>query len=371
MHDESEINYYESLGVAPDASAQEIRDAFHLHVRLLHPDQQTDPQLRELAEKQMRRLNHVYAVLSDPQSRGAYDLALHGIAGAPPIVNTPPVSELRRIAAKTPWAAAILLSTGALIWLAYDVTPSPQNRNADPGTVLANSPAGASRAEPAPVRHTEKAEAASAEIGRLQAALRAAETQRDQALQEVARLRSAADGPQAEAPAASATRPTEPPAASLPVTSAVTAAKIPVPPPVIAGNTPPRAVHPPNHRLAGFWFYAVPADGQQNKNQALYLPEYIEASISEDNGTIHGSYRSRYVIADRAIAPDVNFTLTGTLNGTQCTCQWSGGGGAKGQVTLRLTGDNSMKVDWAATELGSLGLASGTATLTRKLDATN
>ena len=63
---DGEITFYDELGVAPGASPEEIRDAFRLFVRLLHPDQQTDPQLREIAEQQMRKLNRIYTVLSDP-----------------------------------------------------------------------------------------------------------------------------------------------------------------------------------------------------------------------------------------------------------------------------------------------------------------
>ncbi len=72
-HHPGEINFYDELGVTPDASADEIRDAFRSLVRLLHPDQQTDPQLKEIAERQMRKINSVYAVLSDPERRRIYD----------------------------------------------------------------------------------------------------------------------------------------------------------------------------------------------------------------------------------------------------------------------------------------------------------
>ncbi len=370
MRDDGEINYYEALGVAPDASAQEIRDAFRLHVRLLHPDQQSDPLLKDLAEKQMRKVNRVYAVLSDPDRRDAYDLAMQGVPQGPPILTPAPHSEFRRVAAKAPWAAAILVSAGVLIWLAYDATPGTQNRSFDPGTVMANSASPATQAAPPPqAGHTTMPESASVRIARLEAALRTAETQRDAALRELAKLRSTPEILTTETPVAQTTRPAAvTPAPSPPVTAPAAVSKVQPPAAVIASAAPPRVLHPPNRRLAGFWFYAIPPAGQQNKNQALYLPEFIEATITEDNGAIHGRYRSRFVIVDRAIPPDVNFTFTGTLNGTQCTCQWTGGGGARGEVTLKLTGDNSMKVDWAATDLGSLGLASGTAILTRKIE---
>ena len=106
-----------------------------------------------------------------------------------------------------------------------------------------------------------------------------------------------------------------------------------------------------------------------NKNQALYPPEYIEATITEESGVIHGRYRSRFQIVDRAISPDVNFTFTGTPNGPQFNCLWTGAGGAKGELTLKLTSENSLRIDWTASELGTLqGLNSGTAVLTRRIE---
>jgi len=124
-----------------------------------------------------------------------------------------------------------------------------------------------------------------------------------------------------------------------------------------------------NRHLAGFWFYTKPARGQQNINQALYPPEYIEASITEENGVLRGKYRSRFVIADRAISPDVNFSFSGTVNGPTITCPWTGAGGARGEVTLTLLPNNSMRVDWTASAMGNQqGLSSGTAVLTRRIE---
>ena len=272
--------------------------------------------------------------------------------------------------------AAIIVSTGVLIWLAYDGTPA-QSHSFDPNSAIA--PAG----PPQPgtsSRPAEGSDSVAQQIARLEADLKRAFAERDEARRELAKLRAVPDSgkPESDAPAAAF----DFPPAAAPVSAETPAAPRTVAPPpmtatakpagssplIVGGAATQRAAQTPNRRLAGFWFYAVPPEGQKNKNHSLYLPEYIEATISEDNGAIHGRYRSRFMITDRAITPDVNFTFTGMLNGTQCNCEWTGGGGAKGTVTLKLTGDNSMKVDWAATELGSLGLASGTAILTRNID---
>ena len=70
------MTYYEELGLSPSASTDQIRHSYKTLVRLLHPDQCHDESLKYLAELQMRRLNQVLAVLTDPVERRHYDARL-------------------------------------------------------------------------------------------------------------------------------------------------------------------------------------------------------------------------------------------------------------------------------------------------------
>jgi len=358
-----EITFYEELGVGPNASPEEIRDAFRLFVRLLHPDQQTDPQLKEIAENQMRKLNRVYAVLSDPDSRRQYDEALEEDRLLPIIVNPP--SPGRRLAGATlAWSAAIAVSAGVLIWLLASDNSSPvPTRASEPGsgTLIAASAPGFPGKPPA------NQDSDASQISRLRKDLRAVMVERDAAIVELDKLRDALQIRPRETQQAASSRlleGVEPQPLTLTEVPAV-AARLPV----LASPALPRVERPASRQMAGFWFYAKPPDGQTNKNQTLYPPEYIEATITEEGGVIHGRYRSRFLIVDRAISPDVNFTFTGTQSGTQFTGPWTGAGGAKGELTLRLTSDNSMRIDWSASDLGTQqGLISGTAVLTRRIE---
>jgi len=74
-------DYYDVLGVGRDADDTRIRKAFRRLARDFHPDvNPDDPQ----AEAQFKELAEAYEVLSDPQSRAAYDrYGFDGLRGRP------------------------------------------------------------------------------------------------------------------------------------------------------------------------------------------------------------------------------------------------------------------------------------------------
>lgn len=62
-------DYYQTLGVARDASAEDIKKAFRKLARRYHPDVSRERD----AEARMKEVNEAYTVLSDPGKRAAYD----------------------------------------------------------------------------------------------------------------------------------------------------------------------------------------------------------------------------------------------------------------------------------------------------------
>lgn len=63
-------DYYEALGVAKDASADDIKKSFRKLAVKYHPDRN---QGDTAAEEKFKEINEAYAVLSDPEKRKKYD----------------------------------------------------------------------------------------------------------------------------------------------------------------------------------------------------------------------------------------------------------------------------------------------------------
>lgn len=110
--------HYQRLGVRPQATPEEIRQAFRRRSKQLHPDTAVLPAAE--ATRAFTDLQEAYAILSDPDRRRGYDRQL-SLATAPPVVVAvpgplpprPAETTTRRPLSGGEWFALVLLG-GAL-----------------------------------------------------------------------------------------------------------------------------------------------------------------------------------------------------------------------------------------------------------------
>ena len=65
-------NYYQILGISPDAHLYEVRQAFREKAKCLHPDVNSDRK----AHEDFKKINEAYQVLCNQEKRKIYDMRL-------------------------------------------------------------------------------------------------------------------------------------------------------------------------------------------------------------------------------------------------------------------------------------------------------
>ncbi len=345
------MDYYEELGVDRLASPEEIRHAYKQLVRLLHPDHCSDDAVRPLADLQMKRLNGMLHILTNPGEREIYDRGLLGSPSPPgfaSVLSLPPV--LRRVP-RWFWPVAAMASGLVLVVLLTYTPPSVPHPVPGPEPAKPPSPA-VSKKRP--------------QLSPVAGALARSPSSRNLPADQTQEPPFPPD-PDGWPPIV---LPPDLPVNDAPVLSEVST--IPASPVQSMGTGPPPvpvsegAPAPPSSQMSGVWLLLPSPHPQTGR---LYPPEYIELRLSEVSGTLRGRYLARYHIPDQAISPVVSFQFEGPAGPDRANLPWSGAGGARGEVRLHLLTRETLEVTWVASQLSrELGLISGTATLVRKLD---
>jgi curved DNA-binding protein CbpA len=366
------MTLYEEVGLQPDATAEQVREAYHAFVRLLHPDQHRDPKLRTLAELQMVRINRTFEVLTDERRRAEYDRSLrqlgHPLAASPgraAVYASLPmerdwISEVRRVFAGK--RISLILGSVAIgavfLWLGRGHPPVKSGRTEPVPPAAAAAVPPSSTPGRAPSREDK-------EITALRRQLRELE-------RELSRVRQDLASPAPGRPASLADLPLAPvtPVSRLPASPPAPARGVPSPKVLESVPTPAKSATTeaggPPRGLAGSWIWIPSA--QRGRFSGSYPPEYIELVVKERDQEITGRYRARYRVSDRAISPEVQFEFEGHAG----QLRWRGNAGAQGDVRMELRSESELEIHWITTEPGtSPALTSGSATLVRRQSSQN
>ena len=130
--------YYELLGVAPGASARELKDAYRDLAKVWHPDRFShDPRLQQKAQEKLKEINEAYALLTSGKAGGR-----KRPAPAPAEPHAPAAAAARRKRARP------ILITAAVfcaVFFAAFTTLLPRGARRAPDTT---KPAGREEAQP-------------------------------------------------------------------------------------------------------------------------------------------------------------------------------------------------------------------------------
>ncbi|MGI8742558.1 MAG: DnaJ domain-containing protein [Bryobacteraceae bacterium] len=363
------MNHYEELGVSRSAAIGDIRLAYKTLVRVLHPDQQQDEDLRRLSELQLRRLNHILEVLSDPGRRRQYDESLVEFLPAirpphAPMRTKVSLAEIRRVRLR------LHLDTGVLVWLLIAAiaigsavvwirSPEPVHSQVRRITPEPSGKAKAAQSEPpAPPSQIRASEA-----GGSGSAVRLADRQQAVASRQRG-LGAAEKQPIPEnLPAAILPVPPKNPNSSGPIPDVAKAAPVLAVDAPKAEEAPTPAVKASSASISGKWLYVPKPDEGSNR---LYQAEYIELRISSRGGLLKGKYRGTYRVPDRAMSPEINFQFEGKQGESVTLLPWYSSNGSKGEMRVKRLSEESIEVNWITTSFGNSNtLASGTAVLYR------
>jgi len=117
-------SYYELLEIGPEASAQDLRQAFRRLSKRYHPDTTALPQPQ--AQEAFRQLQQAYLTLGDPARRRLYDAGLQAQRGAATARPSPPPRApqpvpVRRALSGGEWFALLLLALAVVFSLVLGV----------------------------------------------------------------------------------------------------------------------------------------------------------------------------------------------------------------------------------------------------------
>ena len=88
---------YKVLGVAPDASDDEIKKAYRALIKKYHPDKYRDSDLADLANEKMKEINAAYEEIQQMRASGAKNSGNGNQSRGGSSANSPIYAQVRRL----------------------------------------------------------------------------------------------------------------------------------------------------------------------------------------------------------------------------------------------------------------------------------
>jgi hypothetical protein len=334
-HQENQaLTHYDDLGVPVGASDEEIREAYLNLIRLLPPVLQREPFLKRFAENQVKRVNRAFAVLSDAERRAKYDAQLAESAGRD--ADAPSKPQRRSIPVRAiitlGWLICAFAGAIGIGWyvserssasLVQASISTPPPSRVTPTRVAADPNPPAETTSPTVAMTEDK----SSELDSVRSELAATKRERDRALEQLTLQNKELDF----------------------LASRIVAS--------------PQQFRAACARFSGVWVLPKP---RITPVSSAYTPEAVDLVVSEQEGAIQGRYRARYPGMGTVEAPVVHFFFEGKCQNDMVNAVWNAEG-AKGEIQLRLTMNNTLQLVWSLMEPGTQpGPASGTLSLVRR-----
>ena len=407
------MSFYVDLGVREGASREEIRAAYLLLAKVLHPDKVQGEHEQLLAKDRMTRVNQAMAILGNEEKRADYDSELRrqrasADARVHEALAMQAFEAARRGAAWSPrngkrmaWMAGAVVVLGTLAVIAFVATgpddgagsptrrtpsgsariqklvdtvgPAPAGRSQSQSAVPAVSDAAGPSHSPQP---SEVTQGKSPTRDGMPASLRETPDRRiEQLALQASRAALLAEATRAlEAPVPQPIIHPPPAAASAPASARVRNDPPPPRTPVVVAEVPPvvkvSVSRPePTPSWKGIWRYSadkVNGGSSSNGQFGQFKALTIEMRLQDVDGRIHGIYKAKYGASEpNRNAGDVDLLLSAMSSaGDWMRGVWSGNGGAYGQFELNRIGDGRVEMNWWTTKVGPHhALASGSAQL--------
>lgn len=123
-------DYYDLLGVGPDADERQLKEAYRCWAQILHPDRLMNAaeSVRTVAQRQLVRVNRAYGALSNADTRREFHRRWLRIEEVrlPSVILQPPEIDISDVVPGRPWKTAFGVYDGGGPYRTLEIRPDDE-----------------------------------------------------------------------------------------------------------------------------------------------------------------------------------------------------------------------------------------------------